>query len=370
MVSFADAFKSAYRGEPAQEPASKPEPKPEPKPEKAAPEKSDPKPEVEFNRKQSKTQKRFNIGENDPAPEAPPSDEPKKPEPKPEAKPEEQREAPADKLRKQYELTKAELEKLKSELASRSNQSFDPVEVERLRNEREELAKAVERLRIEESPAFKQKFNAPIENAIKRAKDLVPQETRQRLEYLLRQPQSESRLTELEAIVSDLPQMRQAEIARLAGTISDVIAERDTEIASAGQRLKIEQQEKAREQKEWAEKMFKDTLDAATNDLPMFQVKDGDEEHNASVKARVDRARKLMLGENDPAELSEAAFWAVVGQDALPLLSAAKAEIKKLQGELDALRNARPNLSETAGDGGDTGQPKSFAEAVRAALKG
>jgi hypothetical protein len=366
IVSFGDAYKKALAGE-SLEPAKSEAPPPEaPKP---APEPS--KPDITFSKPDKK--RRFEIGQNDPSPPAP---EPIKTEKPAEQKPADSVNDKADKpekpgeqgmanLRKQYESAKAELERIKAEKATGT--TVDPVEIESIRKERDELAAAVKRLRIEESREFKEKFNAPIENAIKRAKGLVPADQAARLEWLLRQPNSDSRTEGLEAIAADLSPWKQADLSRLAGTIGDVVFDRDAVVANAGHQMEAQAKAQANAQREWSDGLFAETLKAASEDLPMFQLVDGDEAHNAQVAARVARAKQLMVGQNDPTELAEAVFWSVVGKDALPLLSRAQKEIVKLQSELDGLRAARPNLTATAGTESGPSKPKSFVDAFKSA---
>ena len=56
-------------------------------------------------------------------------------------------------------------------------------------------------------------------------------------------------------------------------------------------------------------KLFDNVLNDASK-LEVFASRDGDDSWNTEVKQRVDMARSIFSGENDPQELARASLWA------------------------------------------------------------
>ena len=316
------------------------------------------------------------IDSGSPAPEVKPaSDDPKQAQQQPES-------AGIKQLREQYEKTKQELAAAKGELTKLQGQlspeefKVAKEELERLKAESKELRDTLKAVDFTRSPEFKAEIEAPLKAAEARLFQYVPDNLKGTIKYLAEQPASPQKLAALEQAVSELSPIAQAAIANAVEHYSGLVDKRNAALENAqhyaGELEKRRQDEATRRQRDAQaaiDRHIQDALAAAAEEIPLFRDRDGDDEWNAKVRNRRESVRKLLTAETDPSRLAEAAVFAEYGRQAIALLPKAEAEIQRLTAELDKLKAARPGIPTVAGKVGDT-KPKSFAEAMKAALAG
>jgi hypothetical protein len=350
-------------------------PKPIEQPVEAKPEKQAEQAESKANIEVSRDKKGRFIDSAPSAPDTKVSDDVAKQQQQPES-------AGIKQLREQYEKTKQEYKAAQEELAKLRGQlnpeeyKVAKEELERLRAERAELMDTIKAVDFTRSPEFKSEIEAPLKAAESRMLQYVPENLKGTIRYLAEQPASAQRLTALEQAVSELSPIAQAAIVGAVENYSVLVDKRNAALENAkhfaGEIDKRRQAETSRRQQEAQaaiDRHIADALQAASEEIPLFRDRDGDEDWNAKVKSRRENVRKLLTAETDPSRLAEAAVFAEYGKQAIALLPRAEAEIKRLTDELDKLKSSRPGIPTGGGKGADP-KPKSFAEAMKAALAG
>ena len=265
---------------------------------------------------------------------------------------------------------KAEVEKVRKETAG----------FEKLRKEHEQLDQIVRRVQIEKHPNFVAKFEAPVRDALDRVGRIVPADKKEAAIRLLSQPASEARTTALEEIAQELRPFASYQLMQAAADIDSTLASREKALVEEnGIKTRLEEEEKsartARQEAEAArcDEIFRDVLKVAQKaegGLPIFIPREGDDAHNKAIEERIGKARQLLLGNNKPEEIAQAAFWAVYGQESVGLLREAQEEIARLQKNVDSLSGRTPRMggsngSSQSGSGGGDGDRKTFLQSIR-----
>jgi hypothetical protein len=249
-----------------------------------------------------------------------------------------------------------------------------------LRTEHEKLSGEFKRVAVEATPEWKTRFVEPIKSAVEQAKKIVGSEKGTQLAMLLEMPESEYRTNALESLVGELSPMRQQQVAALAMRVSEVQAARDAARADHGKyaeehaaQSQRAQEAQAAKQKEDGERFYRRTLDWATKTLPVFQEREGNEAVNKLVGENREKLRNLLLGQNDPEALGQTAAWALYGQYAGNMLSAAAAEMEKKDALIAKLQGAQPRQGTTSSAGGGGGaaeKPMTFLQAIKRETSG
>ena len=286
-------------------------------------------------------------------------------------------------LREQYERTKQEFSAAKEELAKLKGQlnpeeyKVAKEELERLKSERQELLDAIKASDVTKHPDFKREVEAPLKAAESRLLQYVPDNLKGTIKWLAEQPASAQRLNALEQAVSELSPIAQSAIVNAVESYTDLVARRDAVIANSKQfaeqleqRRNADVQRRQQEERSVIDRHIADALQAASEEIPLFRDKDGDDAWNAEVRGRRESVKKLLTTETDPSRLAEAAVFAEYGRKAISLLPKAQAEIERLSKELDSLKSARPMAPKQGTATQGTDKPKNFAEAMKAAMAG
>lgn len=286
-------------------------------------------------------------------------------------------------LRQQLEKTKSEYKTAQDELASLRGQ-LNPEEykaakeeLERLKAEKGELLDALKAADFTRHPEYKREVEAPLKAAEARLLQYVPDNLKGQIRYLADQPPSAQRLSAIEQAVSELSPIAQSAIVNAVESYSDAITRRNAVLENGKQFAEQYEQKRAqdaqRRQQEARtafDRHIADALTAAADEIPMFKERSGDDTWNKEVVARRAAVQHLLTAETDPSRLAEAAVFAEVGRKTLGLLPKAQAEIARLQAELDSLKSNRPGVPKQATATQGTDKPKTFVEAMKAALAG
>lgn len=360
MVSFTDAFKNVLAGKTPTGTDTEPEKKPEEtKPTEAERQTQVEKPKDTTTAEKPKEEKKGFVRDDPEMPAEIASEEGKK---------------SWKTWKEMHGKVLAERDQLKAEISTLKKSTVD---VEALRRERDDLDQRLRRTSIEKHPNFVRAFEKPVSEAIERAKSVLPQDKHAVVERLFREAHNDARTNAIEEIAQDLRPYAANEFLNAAMAAANTIRAREAALKEEGAlSTQLQEQEKAAEQKrkasiqEKAEGVFRDALEMAQKaegGLPIFQRQDGNEDHNNAVEARVAEAKKILLGDNTPHEIAQAAFWAVQGKESIKLLRAAEAEIQRLQKTVEKLSGAapRPSQNGTGTGGGEQDKPMGWLEAIR-----
>lgn len=230
-------------------------------------------------------------------------------------------------------------------------------ELEDIRKERDTMAATLKEVAVERHPNFKayfeQKFGA-VETAVKGAFGVKAADAL----AIIAMPEGAAKKQAYSEFVADLNEYDKGELAVLNRDWRAASAERQTEINRAAQSYetlqktegaKGEQARAARAQEQ--ESAFGSALESWKKTASsIYGEREGDEAHNAGVRARVAVAKTIFSGENlDVAQAAKASMWAAAG----PELAA---QVKGLQQQMDALRkeNAALKAAQPGTRGGNT----------------
>ena len=292
-----------------------------------------------------------------------------KPEPEPEPEPvedtsktESRSASDFKKLKEERDNNKRELEKVQAKLAEMEKADTQNL-MKQLEEERDELSARLKVSAIEKHPDFQRQYDSKITQVIENAKATVGEHNGERIERLLRMDESEMRTDGIEAIFAELSPARQAKLGAMLAQVDDVRSERAAmlEDADASYKKLMEGQDAQREaHMDASNKLFDDVLDRARN-LPMYQLREDDEEWNAGVKEMEDQARNVFAGGQSAETLAEASLWAASAPWLYKRLGETLELNRKLQDQVSGGVSANPTLS---GEGGEAGgaEPKSFME--------
>jgi len=107
-------------------------------------------------------------------------------------------------------------------------------------------------------------------------------------------------------------------------------------------------------------KLFDGVADEASK-LEIFAPRENDSDWNSEVKERVDLARTIFSGENDPKELARASLWAAAAPKYRELLISQIELNRRLRLQLKDQGGATPSVS-TAGGDDSKAAPKGFVD--------
>lgn len=344
ISSMADAFKSAMGNQTQPKPEPKAAPEPEPEPAAAADEPVD------------------TVQDSDESSESRSARDFKR-------------------LKQERDEAKARVAELLSQVSSFEDNASAAEKLAALQSEYDEMSQTLSLTNLERHPKFREQYVKPIDTQIDRAKAYVPEGDRASLEKILRMPVSEGRAEALDELVGDLPASRQAYLQTIVNRIDEIAYERDQQISnsrSSYERL-VEQEseasaQKTQERNQALDKSFQRMLKEAQESIPVFQLREGDEEWNTGVRERVNLAKKILTEQNSFEDAATAALWAASGGVLVEQNAALVEHNRRLTAELKQLKGAEPSAaskSTTSGQPRSLNSPSgnSFSERVLSALR-
>jgi len=299
-------------------------------------------------------------------------DEPAKKANQPETDPEAKESRSASdfkKIKADRDVAQAELTELKAKLTELEDSDVDKL-VDDLKSERDDLSQRLKLAAIERHPKFQKEFEERVSFITKQAEKLVGEDNAARVSELLGMDDNDYRSNAIEEIMMELSTTKQAQFGSLLTRIDEVRLERAAALDNADETYKlIVQEQQAQHDTAMAEsnKLF-DTVVNDANNLEVFAVRDDDAEWNNEVKQRVDMARSIFSGENDPQELARASLWAAAAPKYRELLVAQIELNRRLRKQIGENGVANPSISGGGGEGDGKTEPKSFAETFIAAM--
>lgn len=243
-------------------------------------------------------------------------------------------------------------------------QQFDPDVFKKTKEENEQLTQALRRLNVEMHPKFRETFDAPIEQAVSRAKKFVPEQYHADVDKVLKAPDSPERDQAIAAITEQLPIHKQAAFIRHVEDASMALEKKQMALKDEQKYVsEWESQEKAKQE---AARVQADALARTTfnnvfknkfSDNPIFKGEGAEE----NLKA----AQELLFGNNPPEVLAEAVLYAQYGRQVAPLLQKAHDELKAAYAQIDKLTSKSGGK---AAVGSSDSAPKDMWSAIREAM--
>lgn len=241
-----------------------------------------------------------------------------------------------DEVDSTWKTKNSELEKQLLEIKSQ----YDPDAFKKYKDQNLELTTTIRRLNVTKHPDFIQKFDKPIEDAVAKAKTIVPQEKHALVERLLRLPDSPDRDSDIQSLIETLPPFRQIQFGTIYDQATSAVAARNNALVDEGKwveqeevRQKADQERRVATSKKAAEDAFQKAL--GTWDASVFGKKEGDEEHNKAAEERLSRARNVLFGNISPEEIAQVALQSSAIPYYEKTLKEAAAEIERLTAIVD-----------------------------------
>jgi hypothetical protein len=245
----------------------------------------------------------------------------------------------------------AKAKALEQELAKVKTKAVDSESMDLLRKENEELSKRIAVLDVTQHPKFQSYFGGKETAIVDQIKSAAGPELSGRLINLLKSPDTLERANMLTEAISELPIWSQQKITNYAMALDALRTEKEQAIAESSKArdtLLAEDQQRTESQKRESENMFLRVLAQAQDPNRGVEVlvpKDGDEAHNAEVRAAVETARDVYSGKLTPDEMARAAMWAAAAPMYRKAVFAQAALIKKYEDQIKGLTAATPGLT-------------------------
>lgn len=272
----------------------------------------------------------------------------------------------ADHLAKERDEWKTKAAEFEKKLTTTDPAKPTP-EFEAIKKERDELDATLRKVAVAEHPKFKQYYDGKESAQVELAKRIVSPELSDKIATILKMPDSQYRDAQLEEAITDLTPIQQSRLGGVMNSIAELRAERASEIERAREGMSALQEQTKKQseaQREQLDKLFSTQVSAlqdAKNGHPLYQTKQGDDKWNSDVAARIESAKTILTGRNEPAlainhALHAAAYPALL-QETLSLTkenNALKAQIEQLTKSSPKLESER--TTETNGEGGENGK--------------
>ena len=271
------------------------------------------------------------------------------------------------KIKEERDNANRELDELKSKLEKLDDSDVNNI-MEQLKSERDDLSQRLKLAAIERHPKFQQEFQTKVDSIAEQAKKIVGEENASRVAELIQMNESEYRNNSLDEVMDMLSTTKQAQLGALLTRMDEVKYERANALENAEQTYQQMMQDQARQREAQlveTNKLFDGVLGEASK-LEVFSQRDGDDAWNGDVKQRVDMARSIFSGENDPKELARASLWAAAAPKYRELLVQQIELNRRLRKQLGDQGGANPSVDSNGG--GAKSEPKDFITAFNEAM--
>jgi hypothetical protein len=256
-----------------------------------------------------------------------------------------------ERLKKENETFKTEREKWKQWESERQEYESVKKEHDTFKKHNQELLDRIQTIALEKDPRFENHFKSQTDTAISLAKQAVGPNHSERVAALLQMPDSEFRTQQLDEIQAELGRTQSARLGAAIVRMDEIMLSRNSALAKSKENWEAMQKadrEQQTAQRQKLDQTFQKTLSKwqdKESGIPLFQLKDGDETHNAGVQERVKRASEIFNMKVDAEEFSKAVMWAASAPGLLKDLIDRETTIKTLNEELKALKSGGPELN-------------------------
>jgi hypothetical protein len=249
--------------------------------------------------------------------------------------------------------------------------------MEKLRKQNKELDEIVMKQRLADHPAFRSFYDAKITENINVIKGVLPSDKFAELEPVLRAPDSKHRREAINEISADLGDAEKADFLAALGSLNATVREREGKIANASaewDKVRMVQEENQQKQaavtneamtNAWNQTHKKLSADPNEGGLEMFREIPNNEQWNAGVRERVERAKAIFGKGPTPEAMAELAMMAVALPNYRDLFIMQRTMSAKLKARLAELQGSEPVVRSGEGSkASDYDSNESFVDAV------
>ena len=270
-----------------------------------------------------------------------------------------------DNIRNERDGFKSEIEELRKKLGDMDDSDVNGV-LNEVTKQRDHLDQQLKVANLERHPEFQQKYQNKIKQIVETTKSAVGEEYAERMGELVQMNESSHRDQQIEEIMGELTQTQQARMGALLTRMDEVRSEKADALNNADTTYsELMEQQSAADSAQFAadEQVFSEVSGGFTSNLEAFQQREGDDEWNADVQARLETAKQLFSGKGNSAQdLIEATHWAVAGPFYRSKLVEAMELNKRLRGENKDMAGATPTATTSDAASDSSGAPN-FEEA-------
>jgi len=266
----------------------------------------------------------------------------------------------ASEMEKKFLESSKELEVIKAKAAATDPSPELKKQIETITAEKEKYLAELERVALERSDRFNNAYKETFDSAISRAKESAGEHA-EKIEHLMQLPPSKwrkERIQEIAETVGDLDRatmaMAIAEYDRARSKKEDALKNSKENLARA-QAMEAEVQQRDQQLKEQNVSAAIASLMSTARKHEAFTVKDGDEEHNALVKANEMQLENFLRGKMSGNDVAALAIDGIEGRRLRDkVVTSLTQKVAELEAAVKEYQSATPG---TSGKSAKPGKP-------------
>lgn len=242
---------------------------------------------------------------------------------------------------------------LKAEVEGAKKKSTEPTapppELDALKKERDEYSNRLRLLDVERHPKFQAYYTGKVNAQVEMAKRIVGPDKADAAAKIVTLPESAYRDAQVEELMLDLTPLQQSRLAGVLNAVSEIEADKQSEISKAREnydKMLSEQKTEQESRQAKIQQQFKETALKIQESNPVFQKRQDDAEWNKAVEDRIAQAERLFFGKDTKVEdVMQAAFNAAALPAILTSFEAMHAENEQLKKQVEELSQSSPKIS-------------------------
>lgn len=255
---------------------------------------------------------------------------------------------------KEVNEERARLKKENEELVSQREKwktwETERGEYETVKKRNEELTKIMQEVALERLPEFKKHFDDRRNTALAIGQQIVGEEHSAALKKIAQLPDGDFRNQLIKGLSDNLEDYQKMQLGNVLTKFSEINYERNAALQQAPEHLKTYQQQQDQQRAQRVRQFdqeFKEVVESwsgTENGIPLFQMKEGDETHNAEVKTRLETAKNILNLNLSANQLVKAALWSSAAPGLLRNQLKLIEELNAVKAENEQLKSGGPDL--------------------------
>lgn len=281
----------------------------------------------------------------------------------------------ATELEQKHAATVKELEAIRAKAISTDPNPELQKQLDELRTEKEKYLQQLETVALERSERFSSAFQKVFDASLARAKEAAGTNA-EKVEHLIQLPPSKWRKERIQEVAETLPDMDRAALSMAITEYDRARADRDDALKNSRENLKkVQALDAERSQRE--QQLNAARVDAAIKSVmekarsrEAFQTKEGQDAHNASVKANEMEVERFLRGQMSADAIAEIPLDAIEGRrlrsvvvpDLQKRLAEAEAALKEYQTATPGTTGPVSKQQAKPSGGENTGERRPFMD--------
>lgn len=257
----------------------------------------------------------------------------------------------ASDMEKKFLQTSKELEVIKAKAAATDPSPELKKQIETITAEKEKYLNQLETVALERSERFANAFKKTFDSAVARAKESAGEHA-EKIEHLIQLPPSKWRKERIQEIVETVSDLDRAQIAMSIAEYDKARGEKEDALKNSKENLarvqamEAEVQKRDMEMKEANVSTAISSLMASARKHEAFTVKDGDEEHNAMVKANEISLENFLRGKMSGSDVASLAIDGLEGRRVRDkVVTSLTKKVEELEAAVKEYQSATPGTS-------------------------